>query len=385
MKKVLILTSGFYGGGTEVALNALLNHLDYSKYAVDICCICKRGPMLEKLPKEIHVKEIDFVAPRYRLYVSGVKEKLSSPKVFFQKVGKKIFGLVHPMKNGKNRFYNTLLKKITTQPGKYDIILDFYGYGYFLTAYAAKLEADKRAMWLHDENLHWLYKVEEYLPEFDRIFCVSEAVKQEFIKRCPGLKNKTEVFYNIVDASEIKEKAELPIDDARYTGSFKILTVGRLEYQKGYDIAIQAAAILKRQGICFRWFVIGEGTELGKLEKQVERADVKEFVFLGRKENPYSYMMHCDLYVQPSRHEGKALTIQEAKILNKPILVSDIPSNREQVTDGVNGYLVQAEPELLAKKIEYLIHSVDARVRVVNNLKNEYDDFSSEVEKLENL
>ena len=71
--------------------------------------------------------------------------------------------------------------------------------------------------------------------------------------------------------------------------------------------------------------------------------------------------------------------------MNKPILVSDIPSNREQVTDGVNGYLVQAEPELLAKKIEYLIHSVDARVRVVNNLKNEYDDFSSEVEKLENL
>ena len=385
MKRILILTSGFYGGGTEAALNALLNHLDYSKYAVDICCIWKRGPLLGQVPENVHIEEIGFSAPRYRLYISGVKEKLDSPRVFAQKLSKKLFELFHPVRAGENTAYRTLLKKVTMQSKKYDMVLDFHGYGYFLTAYAAGMEADKKAMWLHDENLHWLYKVTEYLPEFDRIFCVSEAVRQVFIGQHPEFEGKSEVFLNIVDASVIEEKSEQPVEDERYTGDFKILTVGRLEYQKGYDIAIQAAVILKRRGIRFRWFAIGEGTECNKLEKQAEKLGVSEFIFLGRKENPYPYMKCCDLYVQPSRHEGKVLTVQEAKILHKPILASDIPSNREQITDGVNGYLAQAEPEALAKKIEYLIHSKDARMLVVKNLENEREDFSGEVEKLEKM
>lgn len=138
----------------------------------------------------------------------------------------------------------------------------------------------------------------------------------------------------MVYIEEIKRKAEqdevVPFRDV-----FNIVTVGRLTEQKGYDIAVKAANILKKKKIDFAWYAIGGGRDEEKLKKLVEEYHLEnQFVFLGRKDNPYPYMKHCDLYVQPSRHEGYVITLVEARALCLPIVSSDIPSAREQIQDA---------------------------------------------------
>lgn len=208
----------------------------------------------------------------------------------------------------------------------------FYGYGYFLTGYMAeKIKAKKKATWLHDEDFVWFRNVKKYADKFDRIFAASEAVKNSFIQRFPELKEKTEVFYNAIDTNLIIEKSLCPCDE-RLTGNFIILTVGRLHNQKGYDIAIKTARLLKAAGVPFKWYAIGAGKEKEKLEKLIEKCGVKDcFFLLGRRDNPYVYMRQCDLYVQPSRHEGYVITLVEARTLGLPIVASDIPSSRGSV------------------------------------------------------
>ena len=385
MKRILICTNGFYVGGTEAALNAFLKQLDEKKYQVDICCIQKKGPFLQKVSPNMNVKELLFTKPRYHFYASRVKEKNDSIKVILWKLCKRCFQLLHPIKAKRNTQYHFLLKKVRKDSAKYDMVLDFHGYGYFLTAYSAMLPAEKKAMWIHDENIHWIPKVEEYLPAFDRFFCVSVAVQKAFVKQCPQYADKTEVFYNMIDIPAILEKAREPLTDDRYTGEFKILSVGRLEHQKGFDIAIQAAVILKERHLQFRWYILGEGNERAHLEKQLRLNELSEFILLGRTENPYPYIKACDLYVQPSRHEGYPIAVIEARALHKPILASDIPSIREQIIDGANGYLVELTPEALADKIGALIENPSLRNRVTAQLKTETIDFSGEIKKFESL
>lgn len=189
----------------------------------------------------------------------------------------------------------------------------------------------------------------------------------------------------IKDIEEIKRKSEqdevIPFKD-----SFNIVTVGRLTEQKGYDIAIKAASILKKRKINFVWYAIGGGRDEEKLKKLVEKCCLEnQFVFLGRKRNPYPYMKHCDLYVQPSRHEGYVITLVEARALCLPILSSDIPSAREQIQDGINGYVAELSAEAIADKIEYLYNNPSQMEKTVKYLKEHPIDFSKELLKLETI
>ena len=156
--------------------------------------------------------------------------------------------------------------------------------------------------------------------------------------------------------------------------------------QKGYDIAIKAASILKKRKINFAWYAIGGGRDEEKLKKLVEKCCLEnQFVFLGRKRNPYPYMKHCDLYVQPSRHEGYVITLVEARALCLPILSSDIPSAREQIQDGINGYVAELSAEAIADKIEYLYNNPSQMEKTVKYLKEHPIDFSKELLKLETI
>lgn len=164
------------------------------------------------------------------------------------------------------------------------------------------------------------------------------------------------------------------------------IVVGRLTEQKGYDIAIKAASILKKRKINFVWYAIGGGRDEEKLKKLVATYNLEEqFVFLGRKDNPYPYMKNCDLYVQPSRHEGYGLTIVEARVLGLPIVVSNIRPLAEQIQDGVNGYVAELSAEAIADKIEYLYNNPSQMKKAIEHLKEHPIDFSAELQKLETI
>lgn len=387
MIKVLILTNSFAIGGTEAALNSLLKMMNPEEYQITVLAITKEGPLLKEVPGTVKIKQLLFTKSKYRIFVSGRKEKTDSIKTLAAKIEKKYYYFKYKQNAEKNHLYEKILEYTSPLEGEYDLLLDFHGYGYFLTAYGAEcIKAKKKAMWIHDENIWWLYKVVSYLGKYDKIFCVSQAVKTSLLKNFPEYKEKAEVFYNVTDTERIKRMADDALNDERYRGNRKILTIGRMEEQKGYDVAIEAAEILKNRNIAFQWFFMGDGNLRQELEKIVKKKGLeKNIIFLGKKSNPYPYIKNCNLYVQPSRHEGYATTILEARVLKKIIVASDIPSNREQIKTGINGYLEILKGEAFAERIEGILQGKEHTEKITGNLENENLDFAGEMKKLDKL
>lgn len=370
IKKVLFMAKAFGGGGAEVAMLELINRMPEEEYDITLALLDNDLEYYNRLKRKINIIQIKFT--------NKVAEQLVSMYALPAKILKKL-GV-----NSVIPYYDMLFNAVANNfSDEYDLALDFYGYGYFLTGYMAeKIKAKKKATWLHDEDLVWFKNVKRYAGKFDKIFAVSEAVKSSFSKNFPELEEKTEVFYNTIDIDLIIEKSLYPCSE-RLTGDFIILTVGRLHSQKGYDIAIKTAKILKESGVSFKWYAIGAGKEKDKLDRLIEKCGVKDcFILLGRRDNPYTYMRQCDIYVQPSRHEGYVITLVEARALNLPIIASDIPSSREQIEDGKNGYIVALNEYAFASKIKDLYHNKELRNRVSEYLKINKPDFSEELKKL---
>lgn len=373
MKKVLIMSKALGGGGAEVALIELLNKMSVDEYDITLALLDDDTEYASRLTRKVKIIKI--------IFANCIAEQLVSMYSFPAKILKKL---------SVNRiipYYDMLFDSVLTKfDEEYDLALDFYGYGYFLTGFMAeRIKAKKKATWLHDEKIYWFKSVERYVPYYSKIYGVSQAVRDSFCKKYPGWAGKTEVFYNVIDVGTIIKKSK-QITERMQEGHFNILTVGRLTEQKGYDIAIHAAALLKQRQIDVCWYAIGAGRDEKKLKALARKCGVEDtFIFMGRQDNPYSYMTQCDLYVQPSRHEGYVITLVEARVLTLPIVTSDIPSAREQIEDGVNGYIVPLNAKSVADKIEQLYKNPKLIETAVNKLKATHIDFSGELEKLQQL
>lgn len=373
MKDLLIMAKSLGGGGSEVALIELINALPEAHYNITLVLLDSDNEYAYRLKKNVRIVQLTFD--------SSFAKSLVSMYAFPAKVLKKL------SINSFIPYYDFVSNCVTNVFEKtYDIAIDFYGYGSFVTAFlATKIRAKKKATWLHDEKIYWMKSVQKYLCKYDKVYGVSQAVVDVFCREYPHYKDKTEVFYNVIDIEEIKRKSEQD-ELIPFKENFNIVTVGRLTEQKGYDIAIEAASILKNKKINFAWYAIGSGRDEEKLKELVKKYCLEDqFVFLGRKDNPYPYMKHCNLYVQPSRYEGYGLTILEARVVGLPIVVSNIRPLAEQIQDGINGYVAELSAEALADKIEYLYNNPSQMEKTVKYLKEHPIDFSTELLKLENI
>jgi glycosyltransferase involved in cell wall biosynthesis len=162
----------------------------------------------------------------------------------------------------------------------------------------------------------------------------------------------------------IRKKAQEGCGFSDSFQGFRILTVGRLHYQKGYDITIPVLSMLRKRGYPVRWYVLGDGPQRKEVEKWIKDAGAEEdFVLLGAVSNPYPYIKQCDLYVHATRYEGKSIAIEEAQVLGKAVIASDCPGNREQIQDKKNGLLVPLEKEKIAEAIIGLYENEKERKR----------------------
>jgi glycosyltransferase involved in cell wall biosynthesis len=380
--KVAILNYWYEIGGTENAMIGMVKELVKRNHDVTIFSYYNEGELLDRLPKEVKVKKIELPF----LVKSLIKHYDSKGLVrFIQKSIHKTSTLFIPKKE-KEKLYRYVLSKIKPIPGKYDLLLDFYGYGDLLTAIGArKITATKKATWLHDEKVFFVSWIRRYYKDYNRIFCVSESVRDNLLKEYPKLTKKTEVFYNFIDLDRIINKSKEQCG-AYFKGDFKIVTVGRLTEQKGVDIAVETANKLNKQKVSVYWYVYGDGPEREKLQKKIDEYGLTDrFFLMGTVSNPFPYIKNCDLYAQPSRHEGYCTTLIEAKTLNKPIISSDIPSARVQIKDGVNGFLCDLNSDSLSEKIKELVQSPDKLNVIVENLANEEKYSSKDFEKIERM
>lgn len=382
MAKIAIVSESMKMGGTEIAILALIKKLKKENHNVTLYLIGNHGELINRIPKEIEVREIRFKTPAFRL-VADTSIKISKFSLI-SRIKRKF--IKHKIDKNNYNSHKYILEDCINEDEEYDLVCDAFGYGRFTTPYAAIcLKGKKKALWFHDENLHWVDQCKDYFKYFDKCFCVSNAVMKELIKKEKTISKKCEVLHNFIEVDEIREKSTkaFPIE---FGNNFNILTIGRLEEQKGIDIAIDIANILYKKDLKFHWYVIGDGSLKKIYNDKIKKLKLeKKFTLLGMKNNPYPYLKKCDLYVQPSRHEGYPITLIEARALFCPIIASDIPSISEQIINNNNGFIVELNPIKFSNKIEELMNNPHKIDEIINSVKKEKIDFLSDYKKIEEL
>lgn len=383
--KRIVFLCGLGDGGMEIALVRLLRGLDYGRFSVTLLTPEREGPLLRMIPDQVTVRHCHFTSDfAYGIGLNDFSDCIAIQRVTYR-FGRKLLTLGSDER--RNLVYDCAVSRIDDLPKEhFDAVFDFRGYGSLTTTIGAQLDADFHAIWMHDERMEWLPLAMPYLKCYDKVFCVSESVKRRFDELAPAYADKAEVLYNVLDADCIRCKASQALPDDFAKHSNKLVTLGRLHSQKGIDIAVKAAARLRQQGVDFIWLVFGEGAQRAELEAMIHSYGLEQcFILKGRVDNPYPYIKAADVYVQPSRYEGYSLALQEARLVAKPIVASDVPSSREQIIDGRNGILVHLDETALAEGISRLLGDPVLRGTLTANLRNERFDYESQMQRLYSL
>ncbi len=192
---------------------------------------------------------------------------------------------------------------------------------------------------------------------YNKIIFVSKDNQKSF-NELYGNMSEQEVVYNYIDRDRILRKAQDKIDEEDVEITKKqeptILTVARLVEQKGIDRLIKVHKKLIDDGIKHKIYVIGDGEEKNKLQDLIKKFNVeKTFILLGKKENPYPYINVTDYFALLSYYEGYGMVIEEAKILDKYILITDTAAK-----EAVEGYEKSLVIDNNEKAIYYALKEV---------------------------
>ena len=393
-KKIFIAMHYLEIGGAEASLIGLLHSFDYSKYEVDLFLYAHRGELMRYIPKEVHL------LPEEKKYA-----QLEIPIVEVVKQGSLDIALARLW--GKYKYTRYARKnKVTEGSGIFQYIQDavmsflpsLKKYGTydlaisFLTPHRIvldKVSAKKKIAWIHTDYSTIQVNVEKELPvwnQYDYIASISNEVTKAFLKTFPSLKDKIVLIENIlskdlVTSRAAKEKITFPKDEYRYN----FLTIGRFCHPKNMDNIPSICRFVREAGVNAYWYLIGYGDE-ELIRQKIAEANMTDYVqILGKKENPYPYIKACDFYIQPSRYEGKSVTVREAQMLGKSVIITDYPTAKSQITDGLDGVIVPLDNEFCAKGIVDFIKDKKKQHQIIDYIKNH--DFSNigEVSKVENL
>ena len=261
---------------------------------------------------------------------------------------------------------------------QYDAAIGYQG-GKCIYYILDKVQASVKIGYVHNDytksKFDYMIKPcdERYFPKLDYLVTISPecafSLKQEF----PMLAGKIRVVENICSPSMIRQMADTGVGfQDGYTGT-KILTMGRVDIEtKGLDWCVQVCRILVDKGYGFKWYILGDGPQREQFEKMIADAKLKRhFCLLGAYANPYPFIKQCDVYVQPSRYEGKSIALDEVKALAKPIVVTNFTTAHDQFSSGVNALIAEMKPESIAEAIMKLLDSKKLRDELTKHLRQE--------------
>lgn len=358
-KRIFFLLNSMNVGGVEKAFLGLLTTIPIDIYEIHLGLLNPKGGFMDTIPPHVIIHHIDCY-DKYWRFIND--PPLPIIKQLFAK-GKILEGLIHlslyiHFKLTQNRYYlyKWILRKEPIFPSKYDVAIAFAGPYNAIDYYICeKVQAPIKCGWIHFDITKFGIDrgmTKQLYKNYKKIFIVSETGKEKFDQQFPMFRDKTEVFYNIVSPIQVKEQASI---GPTFTDSFdgkRILTVGRLSAEKGQNVAIQALKLLIDKGYNVKWYFVGDGNlkqECEELAKDLNIAD--KVVFLGTQTNPYGYMKDCDIYMQPSRHEGFCITLAEALCFSNPIVATNFTGAEEQLKERANGIVSGMTAKEIAESI----------------------------------
>ena len=397
--RILFVINTLGQAGAETALLSLLQTLAREKgearYEISLYVLTGQGEMVSRLPADVRLlnkkyREESVLTAKGRKYLKKTVLKAMFTRATVVKLFPYLVKNTCAMLGKKRLLPDKLLWRVLSDggmvlPEEYDLAVSYLegGAAYFV---ADHVKAAKKAAFIHVdyEKAGYTRALDKdcYLA-FDKIFTVSDEVREAFLKAYPELPDKTEVFHNILNKEEIVRRAE---EGEGFTDGFtgmRLLSVGRITAQKAFEVSVDAMKRLKDAGKNVRWYVLGEGDQRKKLQEQIDALGLTEdFILYGAVNNPYPFMKQADIYVHASRFEGKSIAIQEAQILGKPMVVSDCSGNREQVCHGKDGLMCGLTPDSLAENIMLLLEDEALRGKLGAAAAKKNADAAEEIQKL---
>ncbi|QBG74390.1 glycosyltransferase [Staphylococcus pseudintermedius] len=387
-EKILLYPGGMKHNGITTSVINLLANINYDKYDVtvftnntnnveqlnnlqslndNVRIVLRRGPMIATF-KELYQNE--FVRQR-GIYKSF--EKRLYPKALFEREFRKIFG-----------------------DSQFDYAIDYSGYAMFWSNLILASGAKKKYILLHSDiksdmertvkgkRPHYqnLKGVISLYPYFDKLVSVSEATKKLNQSNFGGLKLKNrhiasrntinikKINQLVDDDSDLFEKNGTPVlatltehgmEAIEFSqDDFKIVSVGRLSPEKGFDLLIKAVAELAPKYPQLKLYILGDGPLKGTLKSLVEQLGIQNHVyFLGQRRNPFFIVKRADVFALTSHYEGQSMVILEALTVGTHVLASDIIANRYVLEDEKYGMLVEKNEVDIAKGLEQFINGTN--------------------------
>lgn len=392
-KHLLFVIDSLHCAGAEKSLVTLLGLLDYSNYNVDLILFGHGGELEQLVPDEVNI------LPPFK-YTQFAKSRLS--EVFIESFKEGSFQMLYARLNysvkihrkkyrnsQKARLYwQSVSRVIEKNPQTYDVAIS-YAQGVPTFYVAEKVNASKKFGWVNVS-----YRLDEKEKEFQKKFydqineivTVSDSTKEVLLESFPKYKDKIKVIHDINNPLLISDMSGIGSNYEDLFDGIRIVTIGRLANQKGYDIALEACKKLKEQGVNFRWYALGKGPLEKEIKVYIEKHDLSEhFILLGVKSNPYPFIKNADMYVQTSKFEGFGIAIAEARMLNVPVVTTRFDAVYSQMVDGKNGLVVDMNSAAVCDGIMALINDDELRQSIVSYLENEKKGNVEEIEKFYQL
>lgn len=377
-------------GGAERSLIGLLNSIDTHRFDVDLFVYQHCGEFMSLIPNSINL------LPENKKYASLEQPiKTVILKGYFDIAIARLVAKVQAnryIKRNKLKDRSSVFQFIArmTTPllpslkhlGEYDLAISFHIPHNILRD---KVAAKKKIGWIHtdysqiDININHEFKV---WGSLNGIIAISVETKTSFLSKFPQFSDRIHIVENILSPTIIYEQANLEeISEDMNPGSesVKLLSIGRYSYAKNFENIPFICRELISEGLSVTWYIIGYGADEGLIRGNIVKTGMEESVFLlGKKSNPYPYIKACDIYIQPSRYEGKAVTVREAQILNKPVVITNYPTAKGQISSGVDGVIVPLDNINAAKGIALFIRDIEKQHAIIRNLES--SDFGNEQE-----
>ncbi len=398
MKPRILITMHYMElGGAESALLGLLQSVDPARADVDVFLYDHRGELMKYIPTD-KVNLLPEVAA-YKMIERPFMECVKSGHIgvaLGRWLAKKTVDK-SPVPAGKDniRIYTRVADWVEhfvpkIQPDvEYDLAVSFLMPHNYVVK---KVRAKKKLGWIHTDYSTVHVDVKRELPvwsKLDYIASISEEVGEKFVETFPTLKDKIIPVENILSSRFIWQRAEedvITLDADPST--IKLLTIGRFSNPKKMEEIPLICRKIVDGGVDVKWYIIGYGS--AEIEREVrdnaKREGVSDrVILLGKKENPYPYIKACDIYVQPSRYEGKSITVREAQILRKPVIVTNYPTASSQIQSGLDGVIVPLEVDTCAHEMADFIRDKEGQARVVEYLETHDYGNENEMEKIYQL
>ena len=388
-KKVLFIIGSLQSGGVSKSIVSLLNAWDTEKYDTSLLLCCKDGDVFsDYLPKNIQLIYSPVIehamggfsslkwllAHGYFLLCLGVLLRLILSRIS-RPLASELIARMMPVVSNVH----------------YDLIVD-YGGQQLLYYMVNKLSATKKVSFFHSDYSKWSFYYnadKKYYPLVDHIFTISQTCVDSLKHFFPNCADRVSIMENISSPTIIRQQSlesigefKVQIDQMKAAGNTILCTIGHICRGKGFDFAIEASDILKRNGINFKWLFIGKVLEEDLLKLIADNRLDDNILLIGVQRNPYPYIGFSDIVVHPSRFEGKSIALDEAKILCKPIVVTNFSTVGDQFENGKNGTICEMSGKAVANAIIELINNPTLQGSYRTYLESHIIDNSSEVNKL---